>query len=143
MVVDVRLDAVVDVDEVLEQGEGVAHPLEARRELTVVHDGLEVGVVEEVAQLVVDVAEVHVHRDGPHLVGGQRRLDPLDAVGAVDAQVVAGADALGEQVVGEAVGPFLELPVGAALGPDDEHLAIGDRVHGVLEEVGDVVGHEI
>ena len=86
--------AVVHVDQVVEQRERVAHGPDAGRELAVVDDGLEVGVVEEVAQLVLDVAEVHVHRDGPDLVGGEHRLDPLDAVRAVDADVVAGLDAL-------------------------------------------------
>ena len=90
-----------------EERERVPHGRDPRGELLVVDDGLEVGVVEEVAQLLLDVAEVHVHRHGPDLVGRQRGLDPLDAVGAVDADVVAGPDALGEQVVGELVGPRL------------------------------------
>ena len=135
--------AVVHVDQVLEQRQRVADGPDAGRELAVEDDGLEVGVVEQVAQLLLDVAEVHVHRDGAHLVGRQRRLDPLDAVGAVDADVVAGLDALGDQVVGELVGPRLELPVGAPLVAHHQDLSIGHRVHGVLEEVRDVVRHEI
>ena len=58
-------------------------------ELAVEDQRLEVGVVEQVAQLLLDVPVVHVHRHGPDLVGGQRALDPLDAVGAVDPDVVA------------------------------------------------------
>ena len=57
-----------------------------------------VGVVEQVAQLVLDVAVVDVDRDGPELEGGEHRLEVLGAVGQVDADVVAGPDALGSQV---------------------------------------------
>jgi hypothetical protein len=45
-------------------------------------------------------------------------------------------------VVGEPVGPLLELRIGAPLVPDHQHLPVGHEVDGVLEEVGDVVGHE-
>ena len=123
------------------RGSEAAHGLDAGPELAVVDERLQVGVVEQVAELLLDVPVVHVHRHGADLVGGQRRLDPLDAVGAVDADVVAGLDALGDQVVGEPVGPLLELPVGAPLVADDQHLAVGHEVDGVLEQVRDVVRH--
>ena len=45
--------------------------------------------------------------------------------------------------MGQLVGPTLELGVGPALGADDENLTVRDGVDGVLEEVGDVVGHGI
>ena len=48
----------------------------------VVHQRDEVGVVEEVAQLVLDVAVVDVDRDRAQLVGGEHRLDELEAVEA-------------------------------------------------------------
>ena len=142
-VVDLGPAAVVDVDQVPEQRQRVAHGEDPGRELAVVDDRLEVGVVEEVLQLLLHVPVVHVHRHGPGLVGRQRRLDPLDAVGAVDADVVAGGDALRLEVVGELVGPGLQLRVGAALVADHEDLAISDRVDRVLEQVGDVVRHGI
>ena len=52
-----------------------------------------------------------------------------------------GRDALRLEVVGELVGPRLQLRVGAALVADHEDLAVGHRVDGVLEQVGDVVRH--
>ena len=71
----------------------------------------------------------------------QQRLDPLDAVVGVDADVVAGPDALGGEVVGEPVGPRLHLGVGAALAVGDEVLPLGEGSTAVLEQVGEVELH--
>ena len=119
----------------------LAHCRDARRELRVVHERDEIGVVEEVAQLGLDVAVVHVHRDGAQLVGREDRLDERVAVQAVDADVVAGPDALGREVVREPVGPLLELRVRAGLVGDDQRDPIGDAVDDVLGEICDVPGH--
>ena len=51
------------------------------------------------------------------------------------------ADALGGEVVGEPVGPVLELGEGDPPVAADEGRAIGHRVDGVLHEVGEVEGH--
>ena len=66
------------------------------------HDG--VGVVEDVARLVGDVAVVDVDRDGAGLVRAEHRLDPLGAVPGVDRDLVARLDAVLEEMMGEAVG---------------------------------------
>ena len=72
--------AVVDRDQVPQHRQRVAHGGDARRELRVVHERDEVGVVEEVAQLGFDVAVVDVDRNRAQLVGGEDRLDELVAV---------------------------------------------------------------
>ncbi len=133
----------VDVHQVLEQRQGPAHGGDPRRQLLVEHERLEIGVVEEVAQLLLDITEVHVDGNRPQLVGGDRRLQPLDAVGAVDPDMVADPDALDRQVVGQAVGVGLHLGVGAPLVADDQQLPIRYHVDRVLEQVGDVERHDL
>ena len=103
----------IDVAQGGELGQQRRHP---GRELALVDEGDEVGVGEQVAELVLDVAEVDVDPHGPQLEHGPRRLDPLGAVQRVDADVVPGADPLGGEVVGQAVGPLLHLGVGAGAG---------------------------
>jgi hypothetical protein len=106
-----------------------------------VHEGLEVGVAEQVRQLVLDVAVVDVDPHRPQLEDRPQALDPLRGVDAVDPDVVAGADALAGEVVGEAVGPGVHLGVGAPRPVGHQVLALGPRVGGVLEEVGQVELH--
>ena len=110
-------------------------------ELGPVHEYHEVGVVEEVAQLVVDVAKVDVHRRGPQLEGGHHGLDPLGAVVGMDADVAVPAHACLGQVVGQAGGPLVELTVGQAAVAADEALAVGDGVGHPLEQVSQVPTH--
>jgi hypothetical protein len=52
--------------------------------------------------------------------------------------VVAWDDALGEEVVGEAVGSLLQLGVRASLRTAHEGLAVAARVGGHLPDVGEV-----
>ena len=54
--------------------------------------------------------------------------------------VVAGPDAVGGQVVGQAVGPGLHLGVGAALAGGHQVLPVAVGVDGGLEQVGEVEG---
>ena len=95
--------AVVDRDEVPQHRERIADRGDAGCELRIVDERDEVRVVEQVAQLGLDVAVVDVDRNRAQLVGGEDRLDELHAVEAVDADVVARADTLGVQVVCELV----------------------------------------
>ena len=88
-------------------GSVAAHRVELRRELAVEHDRLGVGVVEEVAQLVLDVAVVHVDRHRAELERGEHALEVLDAVVEVERDVVAGADAEPGEVVREPVGALV------------------------------------
>ena len=57
----------------------VAHARDARRELALVDEADQVGVVEQVAELVLDVAVVDVDPDRAQLEDRPERLDPLDA----------------------------------------------------------------
>ena len=107
--------AVVDGDheaQVGQLGEELGDP---GAELGLVDQGHQVGVGEQVAQLVLDVAVVDVDPHRPELEDGPGRLHPLDAVQRVDPDVVAGPDAVVGQIVGEPVGPLLHLGVGAAV----------------------------
>ena len=56
--------------------ESGAHGVESYGELRVVHDERAVGVVEQVRELVLDVAEVDVDRDGPQLERGRASSRP-------------------------------------------------------------------
>ena len=49
-----------------------------------------IGVVEQILELVLDVAVVHVDRDRSQLVAREHHFDVLDGVAQVDADVVAG-----------------------------------------------------
>ena len=69
-----------------------------------------------VLELVGDVAVVHVDRDGAQLVAGEHRLEVLDRVAQVAADVVAGPDAEVGQRVREPVRALVELAVRAAAG---------------------------
>ena len=103
--------------------------------------GHQVGVAEQVAQLVLDVAVVDVDPDRPQLEDRPQRLDPLDRVVGVDADVVTGPDALLPEVVGQPVGASLHLRVRAPPPLGHEVLAIAERVDGVLEQIGEVELH--
>ena len=101
----------------------------------------EIGVVEEVPELLDDVAVVHVDRDRPGLEATEHRLDPLGAVERVDADVLAGQHADVAEVVRDPVRALVELAVGEAAVAGDEREAIGDRVGDGFEEVGQVELH--
>ena len=104
------LEVAADDEPVAEVGHVAGHPGDPVGELGVVDEGLEVGVAEQVGELVLDVAVVDVDPDGPELEDRPQALDPLDRVEAVDADVVARPDALVGEVVGEPVGPLRPSP---------------------------------
>ena len=109
--------------------------------LLVEHARHELRVVDQVRQLRLDVAVVHVDRDGTHLEGAEHRRDPLLGVHGVDPDVVAGLHALLGQPVADAVGALVQLGEGEGAVAVDQAEPVGDGVDGVLEEVSDVVGH--
>ena len=119
----------------------LAHGVDPGPELPLVDERLQVRVLEDVRELVLDVAVVDVDPHRAELEDGPERLDPLRAVVRVDADVVAGADALSGEVVGETVGPRLHLLVRPALAFGDEVLALAEGVDRRLEEVGEVEVH--
>ena len=139
-VVENLLVVVIDDDGGLERRDAVAHGIDPRRELGVVHEGLEIRVVEQIAQLVLDVAVVHVDGDGAQLVGRQHRFDVLRAVVHVAADVVAGADATFGQGVREPVGAIFELGVRQRARRRDQCGALGHTIDGSLGEVSEVEG---
>jgi hypothetical protein len=113
----------------------------ARRELALEDERLEIGVVEEVAELVLDVAVVDVDPHGADLENRPQRLDPLDGVVGVDADVVVRAEAVRRQVVRQAVGSLFHLAVGAPLALADEVLSLSEAVRRVLEQVRQIEFH--
>ncbi len=119
-------------------GSSACHPWS---ELTLVDQRHQVGVGEQVPELVVDVAVVDVDPHRPQLEHGPRRLHPLHAVEGVDAHVVAGTYSVGCQVVGQAVGPLLHLGIGAPLAVGDQVLPVAVGVDSVLEQVSEVERH--
>ena len=90
-------------------GQARQHRRDVRPELGLEDERDEVGVVEQVAQLVDDVAVVDVDRHGARLEAAEHRLDPLGAVERVDADVLARLDAHVAEVVREAVRALVEL----------------------------------
>ena len=101
----------------------------------------DVGVVEEVVELTLDVAVVHVDRDRADLEDREQGHDVLHAVLRVDADVVAHADAAGRQEVRQPVGVGLELGVRHLAVPHLDDGPVRHHVDGVLEQVGDVESH--
>ena len=73
-------------------GERCGGPRRAVLEVGLGEHNFQIGVVEQVRQLLVDVAEVHVHRHRAELVRRQRGLDVLVAVVEMTADVIALAD---------------------------------------------------
>ncbi len=105
------------------------------------HQRDHVGVVEQVLQLALDVAEVDVDQDGARLDDAEHRDDDLDAVAAVQADLVVLLDALVDEVVGEAVGLLLQLGIGQLFVAADEGDTVRHSVDGVLGKIGDIQGH--
>jgi hypothetical protein len=129
---------VADLERVPERGQVVAQPVEQRGELRLVHHVDRAGVGEDVAQLVGDVAVVHVDRHDSRLERGEHRLEPLGPVPRVDADPLPGLDAGVAQVMGDAVGPLVELAVRQPDVAGDEGEPVGAGVGDDLEEVGQV-----
>ena len=102
------------------------------------NDGDEVCVVEQVGELGVDVAVVDVDGDGPDLEGAQHAFDVLGAVEQLQTHVVAGADARGQQVVGQSVGSFVELVIGQPATTGHHRLVLGDGVGHQLEQITEI-----
>jgi hypothetical protein len=110
-------------------------------ELALVDQGLEVRVVEDVAEFVLHVAVVDVDPDGADLEHGPQRLHPLHAVEGVDSHVISGPDALLGQVVCQAVRPRLHLGEAAPHAVGHQVLVFAEVIGGVLEEIGEVELH--
>ncbi len=130
--------AVLDDDQAVQARKVRLHGGHTGGELSVEHDGDEVGVVEEVGQLGVDVAVVDVDGDGPDLEGTEHGLDVLGAVQELESHVVAGADSRRQQVMGQSVGAVLELAVGQPPFTGDDRLPLRDGVGHQLEQISEI-----
>ena len=133
--------AVLDDEDRLDVGgvrQHVGHPVGV---LALVDQRDHVGVVEQVAKLALDVAVVDVHQDGARLDDAEHRDDDLDAVAAVQPDLVVLLHPLIDQVVGEAVGLLLQLGVGQLLVAADQGDTVRHSVDGVLGEIGNIQGH--
>ncbi len=133
--------AVLGDDQVAELRELGPNRRHAWSELPLEDDRHQVRVVAQVPQLGLDVAVVHVHRDGPQLVQGHHALDPLGTVVRVDPYVVADAHTGVTQVVSQPVRPFLDLGERAPGVTDHERAAVGMKIDNRLEKVREVVMH--
>ena len=104
-----------------------------------VDDGDNVGILEEVSKLVLDIAEIDVHDASPNLVDREHRLDPFDAVRREHADVIAGSDTRGLERVREPVRAFFQLSVRHSPPCVDDREPFRNLVGRKLEEVGEVV----
>ena len=100
------------VNERRQSGNSLAHLGDEWSVLGVEYHRLEVGVVEQVRELVGDVAVVDVDRNGTDLESAHHGFEPLEAVLGVDADVVAWPDAEFGQKVCDAIRPLIEFGEG-------------------------------
>ncbi len=105
------------------------------------HQRDHVRVVEQILQLALDVAEVDVDEDGAGLDDAEHRDDDLDAVPAVQADLVVLLDALVDEVVRKAVGLLLQLGIRQLFVAADEGDTVRHGIDGVLGKIGDIQGH--
>ncbi len=105
------------------------------------HQRDHVRVLEQVLQLALDVAEVDVDQDRARLDDAEHRDHDLDAVAAVQPDLVVLLDALVDEVVGQAIGLLLQLGVGELFVATDEGDTVRHGVDGVLGKIGNVQGH--
>ena len=98
-------------------------------------------VLVEVLQLAGRVAVVDVDRHGPDLEASEHALDVLGAVGELEADPIAGADAGTFEVVSKAVGALVQLGVTEPASARHHH-RLGPRVvNRTLEEIGKIELH--
>ncbi len=119
-------------------GQDVGDPLGV---LAFVHQRNHVGVLEQVSQFTLDVAVVDVDQDRARLDDAHHRDDDLDAVAAVETDLVVLLHTPLLQVVREAVGLLLELGIGQLLVAADQGNTVRDGIDGVLRQVGNIQGH--
>jgi hypothetical protein len=137
-VAEVGVATVLEHDDVTEPRELGLDLADQGQERTLDDDRLDVGVLEDVAQLVSDVAIVDVDRDEPGLERAEEGLDPLGTVPAVDRHLRTGFETQTEHVVGDAVRALVELRERPARRARHERLAVRHRVDDDLEEISEV-----
>ena len=100
-----------------------------------VDKGDEVRAPDELCKLLAHITVVDVHRNSPQLEGREHRLQELDAVVKVQADVVASSDAGPGEAVGQSGRPEVQVPVRQAVLAAHQRLAVGNGVGNALEEV--------
>ena len=131
-----RRRAVADLDPERDLRQPIAQRGDVRRELGAVHDDLAVGVVEDVPQLVRDVAVVDVDRRQPRLEARAERLEVRRTVAHVERDLVARLRVTIEETAREIVGAAVEVA------PRDEFAVVNQtrplRGHDGADGVEDV-----
>lgn len=120
----------------------------------VVHDGIRAGVVEQVHQLVGDVAVVDVEGRHPGLVRTDHRFDELVAIGQVQPEVALSqlvwrqfatfrvcAQPPGVQRPGKPAGTLVDLCVGETPVSEDDAVPVGVGGGNRREHLGEVELH--
>ena len=102
---------------------------------------LEVGVLDDVGELVVLVAGVDGHDPRAKHGGAEHDLDVVHAVRHEDAEVVAGTEAEAGEGAGGADGSLVEAGVGVAPVGEDDGVGIGIAGGGADGEVAE--GHDL
>ena len=99
----------------------------------------ELGLLEQVGQLVGAVGRVDVDQDGADLGGGELGQHPLGVVGGPDADVLAFLDADGHQAAGDALDLGVEPAIGepVAGGAVDQGFTVGIAAGLLVEDVAD------
>ena len=136
-----EVGAVFNHDDVLEGRHLWGEALDAVSEGALDEERLQVGVVEEVTELFVDVAVVDVDPHGTDLEDRPEDLRPLDGVVGVDPNVVTGLNPEVGEGVAELVRAGLELGVGSSLAPGNERSSLGESIDGLFEEISEVEVH--
>ena len=101
--------AVVDLHDRPQPGQRVPHRLDRRGERPVEDEHLGVGVLEQVGELGVEVAVVHVHVHGPGLQPAVHRLEELVAVVEVERDLRIGLEPQRAERRGEPGRPVVEV----------------------------------
>ena len=125
---------IVDLDEHPELGQAAGHRGDPLAERRMEHEGLGVGVVEQVPQLLVEVAVVHVHRYESLLHAGELGLEVLGGVVEEQPDLGVGLEAVGGERRGQPGGALLVRR------PRQPPVAVDDRRR-VGHRVGDRLPH--
>ncbi len=132
---------VVESDEVTQLREVGPDVCDHRTELGLVHDCREIGIVEQVAQLLFDVAVVHVDRRDARFEAADHRLEPFGAVVRIDADPRSRFDAGRTEMVRETRGALVELCERQPAVAGNERETVRHVTGNQLEKIGQVHLH--
>ena len=110
----IRRRAIIDLDQTLQTRYRLAHPCHAIGERGVIDQGLDVGVVEQVGELLIEVAVVDIDRHAAHFHRGEISLTVLGRVVQIHADPRMGAEPGLEQTLREPCGALFVVAPGNA-----------------------------